>query len=205
MTRERDSDRPREKRSWREIDRARESGQQRQSPEDRDKERGIQQNGTAYDKYKKNLERLWNTGNMLELLEQRGEVTTARATAAGVAHEEAEPQRPVIKRTPEERAKERDARESLRKAVGPAEVKAAVEGYLAVAKVLPDDMELLSKALASPAERHQAAALRLLDQRANLGADAAARLLKGRLQTVMLTASEPETKTLAESVRAKLG
>ena len=201
---QRDSDRPKEKKSWREIDRGRDSAQRRQSPEDREKERVLQNNGSAYEKYKKNLEKLWNSGNMLEQLEQRGQVSSQQAAAAGLPQEQ-EAQRPVIKAKAEDRAKEKDARDGLRKAVGPVEMKAAVDAYLAIKEPLPDDLELLSKVLASPVERHQQAALRGLDAHPELATSASARLLKTRLQTVQLTASEDETKTLAQSVRAKLG
>lgn len=201
---QRDSDRPREKKTWRERDKARESGQPRQSPEDRDRERGLQANTSAYDKYKKNLEKLWSSGNMVALLEERGQVPTSVAEAAGVTAE-VEPQRAVIKRTVEDRAKEKEVREAIRKAVGPMEVKAAVTAFLAFQEVLPDELEFLSKVLASPVEQHQTLALRGLDQRLDLATSPSARLLKGRLQTVALTASDDETKKLAQSVRSKLG
>lgn len=204
MSQQRDNDRPREKKSWREIDKARESGVRKTAPEDREKERALQANSSAYDKYKKNLERLWNTGNMVALLEERGEVPTAVAQAAGVT-QDVEPARAVIRKSPEVLAKEKDVREGVRKAVGPTAVKEAVNAFLALQDWLPDDVEFLSKVLASPVELHQTKALRVLNKRVDLGQSQNARLLKGRLQTVALTAGDDETKELATSVRGKLG
>jgi hypothetical protein len=186
----RDGDRPRDKKSWKDIDRARDGGQ-RKSPEDRDRN-PLAQNTSAYDRYKKNLEKLWQSG---------GKMITAAEAPASMP----EPLRAVLKRPTEDQQRERDARESLRKAAGPVEVRKAVEGYLAARSSLPDDLELLSKAMTSPSEAHQLAALRGLDQRPDLGTNASARLLKSRLETVVLTASEDETRDLARSVRQKLG
>ncbi|MEW5854176.1 MAG: hypothetical protein AB2A00_35710 [Myxococcota bacterium] len=189
MSSYRDNDRPREKKSWREIDKQRDSSQRR----DRDRPAGgLQQNTTAYEKYKKDLEKLWSNGGKM--------ITSADAPASMP-----EPLRAVVKKPSEEQQKEREVREALRKAAGPAEVKKAVEEYLALKTALPNDLELLSKAMSSPVEAHQVAALRGLAEREDLAQSASARLLKTRVQTVLLTASDEETRTLAATVKGKLG
>jgi hypothetical protein len=194
MTGYRDGEKPREKKSWREIDKARESGSRRETRDDRERHPPLNGNNSAYEKYKKDLERLWGNGRL-------GEITGAPQGK----EESQEPQRAVIKKPQDDRLKERDAEENLRKAVGQLEVRRAVEALLEARSTLPNDFELLSKALASPSESHQQVALRALDERPELVGASKASLLKSRLQTVMLTASEDETRRLAQSVRARLG
>lgn len=187
----RDSEKPREKKSWRDIDKARDGGHRRERDE-RERNNPIQQNSSAYERYKANLEKMWANG---------GKMITAAEAPASMP----EPMRAVLKKPSEEQQKEKELRDAMRKAVGPMEVKKAVEAYLQFRPAIPDDLELLSKAITSPTEAHQAAALRGLDKRTDLATNASARLLKTRLDTVLLVAQEDETKALAKSVRAKLG
>ena len=206
MSSQRDSDRPRERKSWREIDKARDTSVRR---EDRERAAGFQGNSTAYDKYKKNLEKLWGTaggggGKLMELVEQRVGAPPSGGAPAD-APELGEPQRAVIRRGNEDQAKEREARDALKKAATPLEIKTAVAAYLTLRPQLPDDLELLGRALGSPVEEHQLQALRGLEARTELGAAASSRLIKSRLGTILLTASQEDTRALANSLKARLG
>jgi len=198
----RDSDKPREKKSWREIDKGRDNSQARRDREDRERnQNAITGDKTAYDKYKKNLEKMWNTGQAFQVLEEKRQEVSGGAPPPD---EPAGEKRAVIRPPSEDVKKEREARTALLKAITPMEVKTAAAALLAIRPTLPDELELLSKVLSSPSEAHQVAALRLLDARSDLATNPSARLFKGRLQTVLLTASDDETKTLAQSVKSKL-
>lgn len=206
--RDRDQDQSREKKTWREVDRGRDSGQGRREKEDRERAAvATGGNSNAYDKYKKNLERLWNQGGgkLMELVGEKNGAHPAAAVEAAEEPESTEPQRAVIRQKPEDRAKEREVRETLRKAVTPMEVRTAMVAYLAVRTLLPDDVETLSKILSSPTEDHQQRALKALLERQDLASPQTAKLLKGRLQTILLTASESETRTLATEVKTRVG
>lgn len=205
--RERDSDRPREKKTWRELDKARDSGAGRREREDRERAAALTGgSNTAYDKYKKNLERLWSQGGgkLMELVGDKKDAPPGAQEALSET-ETAEPQRAVIKQKTEDRQKEREVREGLKKAVTPMEVKAAVNAFLAVKTTLPEDLETLSKVLSSPTEDHQQRALKGLLERTDLNTTQGARLLKGRLQTILLTAGEEDTRALANEVKSRVG
>jgi hypothetical protein len=174
----RDDDRPREKRSWRDIDKMRDgkkSGARTSS--DRDRERFERTPG--YTQYKSALERMFRGGELPEPLRDRIDPTG-------------------------ENKKRDEALKKLRDAESPAQFDAAVDAFLAEFKAFPDDPYLLDQALGHKNPRVVEQSLDQLLRLAGEGALKPPRSLAQRLQSLQLMSDDGDVQDKAKALAAKV-
>jgi hypothetical protein len=220
-----DDDR-REKKSWRELDRLREKGR---SSSDRDRERpprggaGASAQSVAQKSYRAALERAFESGTLAELaktLSRTNEppvpkapppappapVAAAPAPAEGGAASApaAPPATPPPTPVDPERENRQKALVKIREAEGRDAITRAVDAFLKSWPKLPDDFEVLTKALA---HKDDARVLDTLDRlEALLARDKPrrARSLQAQLRMLEETHGDPDLRKRAAAVRAKL-
>lgn len=168
-------DRP--KKSWREIDRAREKGSTRRDPEERQKEKAGKT--AAYAKYKSQLDKLFTPGGAA-----LPEALKAQLGPASPAHEERRRLMDALKSSP--------SRDTLR-------------AYLDAGHPLPEDPRLLTHLLDIRDEPLLRKVLEALRGLVASGKAPSRMLLLQRLQALENFAEEQETLELARAVRAALG
>jgi hypothetical protein len=175
MPRDDSDDRP--KKSWREIDQAREKGTTRDPRSDRGSERT--QRSQAYRSYKTQLNKLFDGGALPEALKERlGESAVVPDTK-----------------------KRKDAAAAIVAATKPKEVKAAVQAHID-AHGFPEDEEALAKILDTG---NEAWVLQAIETAARLHGEGALKRgasLKARLKTVQLSMDDPD---IVQAARALLG
>jgi hypothetical protein len=169
-----DDDRPRQKKSWREIDKMRDRG----GPSRRDqRERQSFERSTGYTKYKTNLERLFSGGAPLpEHLRGKG--------AEGN----------------EERDEER---KKLFAIEDPKAFYAAATEYLKTNE-MPPDPRLLDRLLGHPDENTVERALGLLEELHKAGTLRAPPALRDRLASVEIETGDPKIRRRAAELRKAL-
>jgi hypothetical protein len=171
-----DDDRPRPKKSWREIDKMRDrsgGGSSRRDQRDRDSF----ERSTGYTKYKTNLERLFSGGAPLpEHL--RG--------AAGEGDEQREEERKKLFAIEETKAFYAAASEFLKK------------------NEMPHDPRLLDRLLGHPDEATVEQALARLEELHQAGTLKAPPALKNRLASVEIESGDPKVRRRAAELRKAL-
>jgi hypothetical protein len=169
-----DDDRPRQKKSWREIDKMRDRG----GPGRRDsRERESFERSTGYTKYKTNLERLFSGGAPLpEHLRPPG----------GEGEEERDEERKKLFAIEETKAFHAAATEYLKK------------------NEMPADPRLLDRLLGHPDEETVEKALARLEELHKAGTLKAPPALRDRLASVELETGDPKVRRRAAELRKAL-
>ena len=172
-----DDERERPKRSWREIDRARDIKHERTAPLP-----GAQTTlkGGAAKRYRSQLDRIFAGGSLPDEVKRQ---------APGFADVE--------------KTAGQELFDALLAAISPAEIEQAVDALLAT-EPMPSDPALLVKILAHPKQAHAAEALASLLDTLENGRPGNANLLKSRVQSLKLLADDDEVKRLADCVLAVL-
>lgn len=172
-----DDERERPKRSWREIDRARDIKRERTAPLP-----GTQTTlkGGAAKRYRSQLDRIFAGGGLPDEVKRQ---------APGFENVEKTARQVLV--------------DAVLAAIAPAEIEQAVDALLAT-EPMPTDPALLVKVLAHPKQAHAAAALASLLDTLENGRPQNANLLKSRVQSLKLIADDDEVKRLADCVLAML-
>lgn len=214
-------ERTRQAKSFGEPVRVRTDGTRAQATKDDDAPRGPR-SSTAYEKYKEQLHAFFSgqkplPDHLKELLATR---PGASAHMEGVS-EDAAPA-PVVddkkKKAAKKPAEDRQARrvvasggddlgslvEAIRKATSPREVEGAIDALKSKGHGLPNDPEILSKALGHSKEDVHAEALRGIKAAIESGALKPTTLLKTRIHNVALLASSADVRELCADLK-KLG
>ena len=170
-----DDDRPRQKRSWREIDKMRDRGGSSRRDQ---RERDSFERSTGYTKYKTNLERLFSGGAPLP------------------EHLKAKPGEGDEERGDEERKK-------LYAIEDPKVFYAAATEYLKVNE-LPNDPRLLDRLLGHPDEDTVEKSLGRLEELHKAGTLKAPPALRNRLASVEIESGDPKIRRRAAELRKAL-
>jgi hypothetical protein len=216
-------DRP--KKTWREIDQSR--GKSRPGDRDRDRDRGGRGSGgggqtassAAQKTYRAALERAFEAGTLAELAKTLSRVeepkpTPAKPAAAPEATPAPIPGAPAGTPAPSTSASEpprdldRDNRMKMlariREAEGRDPITRAIDAFLAKYPRLPDDFEVLTKALSHKDDDRILVTLGQLDVLAAREKPRRGRSLVGQLRFLEETHADPEIRRLAAVVRARL-
>jgi hypothetical protein len=173
-----DDERPREKKSWREIDKMRDGKRSgARTSADRDRERF--EKTTKYSQYKSQLERMFRGGDLPQPMRDRLDPTG-------------------------EGRKRDEAIRKMREAESPAQFDEAVNAFLAEFRELPDDPYLLDRALG---HRDAKIVDRALEQLLRLHGEGALKpppSLRPRLQSLQLTHDDPDVQDKAKALAAKI-
>jgi hypothetical protein len=188
MPRDDNDDRP--KKSWREIDQAREKGTGREPRGDRSGER--LQGSQAYRSYKTQLNKLFDGGALPEALKGgAGGFPPGMKERLGDAAVV-----PDVK-------KRKDAAASIVAATKPKDFKAAMQAYID-AHGFPEEEEVLAKVLDSTDEGWVLQAIETATRLHGEGALKRGASLKVRLKTVQLSIDDPDIVQAAKALLAKL-
>ncbi len=229
-----DRDRPRAKKTWREIDQNR--GRTR-SDADRAGPRANAAASPAQKSYRAALERAFESGTMAELArtlsrpeeprvprpapETRSEPPNPEAGTAGGSRVEAGDANGTTRSGPETassvaqapalppaRDADRENRMKLLARIKESEgrdvITRAIDAFLARYPRLPDDFEVLTKALSHKDDDRVSEALTLIDVLLGREKPRRARTLSGQLRFLEETHSDPEMRVRAAAVRARL-
>ncbi len=170
----------RKKKSWREIDRGRDSSQHR-SREDNSPREKKRQHSTAYQNYKSDLDKLFTGGDVPDYLknmmpEAESNADPGQLKLLGAIH----------------------------RATSASELTKSVDEYLAGYDEFPDDIDLLARVLDHPNENVQLLAVRQIDriQREQPLAHKQQFILK--LDSISMMADDDDLRELAEELLARL-
>jgi len=214
-----DRDRPRAKKSWREIDQMRGKGR----GGDRDSARPSSAASPAQKSYRAALERAFESGTLAELAK-----TLARPEEPRAPRPAPVPQPPPEPATPAAAAAEpvasaappapdpaavaavadRENRMKLLARIKESEgrdvITRAIDAFLARYPKLPDDFEVLTKALSHKDDEQVATALTAIEALLAREKPRRARTLQGQLRFLEETHSDPAIRTRAATVRSRL-
>ncbi|MBN2358414.1 MAG: hypothetical protein JXR83_03115 [Deltaproteobacteria bacterium] len=170
-----ESERP--KRSWREIDRARDLKHERKAPLPSAQ---TTLKGTAAKRYRSQLDRIFAGGGLPDEIKRQ---------APGFADVEPTARQQLV--------------DAVLAATSPAEIETAVDALLAT-EPMPGDPMLLVKILAHPKRAHAKPALASLLDALESGRPQNANLLKSRVQALRLVDDDDDLQRLADCVLALL-
>ena len=210
------SDRDRERRNWRDIDKMRDSSQNGRGRR-QGSSRDTDLSGPAQKSYRAQLERAFQSGKLAELAEALGQKSprpepekTGAAEKGSQSANDVHEQRPSLPPAPRDLPKN-PVRESKKKLLGKLEaaegreaISKATEAYLSKFDRLPDDYEILTKALL---HKHDGRVLGFLEQLQGMipkERPRRARGLQAQLRYLEETHSDPEVRAQAAQVRAML-
>jgi hypothetical protein len=226
-----DRDRPRPKKSWREVDQMR--GKSRSGERDRDPApRPGSPAAVAQKSYRAALERAFESGTLAELArtlsrpeEPRAPrpapaeapppapaagdaAAPADAAAAAATPAAAAPPLPAPAPVDAAAVAERENRMKLiariKESEGRDAITRAIDAFFARYPKLPDDFEVLTKALSHKDDERVAAALTAIETLLGREKPRRGRTLQGQLRFLEETHSDPEIRTRAAAVRARL-
>ena len=206
---ERDRDRDRAKKSWREIDKQRD-GSRTSEPPRRDDPRTRAQEDRASKAYRAQLDALFERGEVGKFAEKlvsgRSDSPIGQPMPAQKKPETAAPAQEAPKPAPAE--KQDDPRALLRKkiltAIGREEISRAVDKYVK-AHGMPRDFEVLEQALEHNKEERLVEALTVLESMLERDKPKRSRTLIGKLRFIEETSGDAELVAFAGRIRGKLG
>jgi hypothetical protein len=172
-----DDERERPRRSWREIDRGRDLGGRRPSPQPTNQ--GTLKGGAAK-RYRSQLDRIFAGGGLPDGIKRQAPSLEGLQASAQQLQVEA-----------------------VLKAASPEEIASTVDALLAT-QPMPSDPELLVKILAHPQGAHARPALETLLDLLEGGRPANARLLKTRVSALKLLVDDDDVHHLADAALALL-
>lgn len=168
------SDDERRKKSWKEIDRARDGSGGRGDERRGDERR--QRGGRSQKSYRAALDRLFNSGKIGELVEERSGAEQSSESEAAVK---------LLR--------------AIRQAEDPASITKAVDAYVAEHE-LPDDPEILGKVLQHKKPSMQLEGMQRLQRALQHEKPRRTRALVGQLKLIRDTAGDPEMEQLAREL-----
>jgi hypothetical protein len=213
-----DRDRPRAKKSWREIDQTRGKGR---TSSDRPEPRPNSAQAAAQKSYRAALERAFEAGTLAELAktisrpeeprtprpapvpQPSADGTPAVAAAAPEAPAPAPPD-PAQAAQAADRENRMKLIARIKEAEGRDVITRAIDAFLARYPKLPDDFEVLTKALSHKDDERIVVTLAAIETLLGKEKPRRARTLQGQLRFLEETHSDPEIRTRAAAVRARL-
>jgi hypothetical protein len=192
---------PRERRSWRDIDNARERGGQRSGP---GTQRGSDEPSAAASRsYRAQLEKLFDKGEAAKLLGDRAARGAPSAGSGGSGGAGQSPSGGAAGAAGKEGESKLALMRAVKSAVGREAITAAVDALLA-RYPLPDDIEVLEQVLEHTDKKNVQAALQKLMKMLERVRPKRARTMLARLRTIEEISGDAELAQLAVKVRDKL-
>ncbi|RME23630.1 MAG: hypothetical protein D6806_10935 [Deltaproteobacteria bacterium] len=196
-----------ERLSWKEIDRMRDNPSARRKRREPDK--NIPQHSTRYERYKKDLDRLFDEGLASELLKKMGKSAMPESVAQGDTGGNTEPARSAVKKRKRPRTADTSASrlKLMRQVVeSPTGQQLEVAANELVERFgMPDDWDVLVRILEHSSEKMVTEAVERMRKLLPAMANVPRRLsVKERLRTIAQTASDVSLRHAAEELEQNL-